>query len=226
VAKIFLVIGLGTFGARTARALYRKGAEVLAIDILEEEVDRIRDDVTQAICADATNDEALERVGAFTTDAAVIAVRRRFDITVLVTHSLKRHGMKEICVRVDSEQEAEAIKTVGATDIIFPERDMAERLATRLMISDLAEQIPLGDNVGIIEVACPKSMVGKTLIELNFRKTIGVTVIALKSLNEKTLAPHIEVAPAPDKALRADQYLLLLGDTRLLGKFKETVAAL
>ncbi|MFP4379198.1 MAG: NAD-binding protein [Candidatus Sumerlaeia bacterium] len=223
MAKSFLVIGLGTFGMQTARALYRKGAEVLAVDIREGEVDEIRDDVTQSVCADATNTRAMEQIGAYSTDAAVVAIRRRFDTTVLVVYGLVQKGFKEIFVRVDSDKEAAAIRAVGASQVIFPERDMAERLANRMMMSDLAEQIPLGDNVGIIELPCPESLIGKSLSELNFRKKYGIMVIALKVASAQEEEPHVDVSPDPEKSLEKFQTLVLLGDSTRLARFKESV---
>jgi trk system potassium uptake protein len=221
MAMNFLVIGLGTFGSETARALYRQGGTVLAIDNDEDVVAHVSDQVTQAVCANATDEEALRAVGAFEVDTAIVALRRHFDITVLVTHTLKKQGLRQILVQVDTSKEADAIKAVGATSVIFPERDMAEQIARRLMVPDLADQIPLGDNVGIIEFPCPAAFVGKTLIELGIRKNHGITVIALKSKPESDGRRTVEAAPSPEEPLEAGQSLVLLGKSDLLSRFKE-----
>ncbi|NQU43493.1 TrkA family potassium uptake protein [bacterium] len=223
MANGFLVIGLGTFGFQTASALYRQGAEVLAVDYDQDAIERISERVTRAVCVDALNEEALKEVGAFDLEMAIIALRRHFDTSVLVTHMLRRRDFKQILVQVDSSREGDAIRAVGATGTIFPERDMAERIARKLMVPDLADQIPLGGDVSIIEIACPREFVGKSLLDLGLRKQYGVTVIALKSRELGSREEKVQVAPSPEEPLEKNQTLVFLGRSDLLSRFKERV---
>ncbi|MCB2153931.1 TrkA family potassium uptake protein [bacterium] len=218
--RTFTIVGMGTFGGQTAKALYEAGAKVLAIDVDEREVERVAEFVTKAYCANVLDEDSIKAAGAFDADAAIIAVRRRFDVTVLATHLFKSHGFKEIIAVVDSTQESSAIESIGATHVVFPERDMAQRLARNLTMPDLAEQIPLGPDVGIIEVHCPASFEGNSLIELNLRKKFGVNVIAIKR-STGTFAERIsiEVAPNPMEALRSGDVLVLLGKSEHLSEF-------
>lgn len=219
--KSVVVMGLGTFGAQTAKAIYEGGVAVLAIDQDQHEIDAIKDHVTQAVCADVLNTEALRAAGAFDVDAAVVALRRHFDTSILVTHTLKKEGIPEIFVRVDTEQEAEAIAVVGATSVIFPERDMAERIAQRILIPGVTENVPLGPDISIVELPIPQSFVGKTLTQLDVRNKHGVTIIAIGATfrgEEK-----IEVAPAPNVPLPAGTELFVLGKTEELNKFRKQV---
>lgn len=219
--KTYLVIGLGTFGFQAAKALCQGGATVLAIDRNDQAIDTISNLVTRAVCTDATNDEALDAVGAFQSDVAIIALRRHFDTTVLVTHNLMQRGVKEILVQVDSEKEGQAVRAVGATSVIFAERDMAERIAQKLLIPDLVDQIPLGDGVGIVEVACPASLAGKTLAQSSIRREYGVTVIAVRSAAEvPSTAERVDVAPAADLELTQGDVLVVIGKSQQLAEFK------
>jgi trk system potassium uptake protein TrkA len=218
-----VVIGLGTFGSETAKTLFEGGAAVLAIDSIEGKIDAISSSVTHAVCADATNMAALRRSGAFDADIAVIALRRHFDTSVLVTHTLKKEGVAEILVQVDTEQEADAIRAVGATSVIFPERDMAERIARRILVPGLADRIPLGGNVAIIEVPIPDRFAGKSLIDLDVQKNYGVIVIAIKS--RQGTSDRVEVAPAPSKPLKAGDSLMLVGKTDKLESFRNAIAS-
>lgn len=221
MSKGYLVIGLGTFGAETARVLYRQGGKVLAVDAQSDRINAFKDDVTLAVCADAKDEQALEVVGAFDLQTAVVALRRHFDTSVLVTYMLKKRGFKEIIVQVDSLAEAEAIKAVGATGVVFPERDMAERIVRRLMVPNLTDLIPLGDDVAIVELPCPKVFAGKTLIELAVRKRYGIDVIALKLPETQDHAGKIRAVPASDIPLEVEQNLILLGTYDLLRRFRE-----
>lgn len=223
--KRFLVIGLGTFGSQAARALYRHGAEVLAVDLDESKVEAVSDRSTRAVCLNALDEEAMESIGAFDVDVAILALRHRFDSTVLVTYNLKQHEIREILVQVDSEKEAEAILAIGATGVIFPERDMADAIVRRMMAPTLADQIPLGDDVGIIEVPCRGDYDGKTLIELDIRKHYQVTVIAIKKSLSKEERQAVEVAPSPDTPLSESDILMVVGKADKLEKFKQAMTA-
>ena len=216
-----VVMGLGTFGSQTARALYRGGANVLAIDRVESKIDDISSSVTKAICVDVTNTDALGSNGAFEVDVAIVALRRHFDASVLATHALKKRGLEEILVQVATEQEAEAILTVGATSAVFPERDMADRIARNILVPGIAEHIPLGADVAIIETPLPHSFVGKTLIDLHLRSKFGVTVIAVTS--HVGGEERVEVAPPADQPLKAGDNLVVIGKTNELNEFRKRV---
>ena len=218
--RTYLVLGLGTFGARAARALYDGGGDVLAVDHDERSVDAVSEVVTRAIVADATDEKALRAVGAFDVTVAVIAIRQ-FDTTVLATHMLARAGVPHIMVRVDSDQEGSAIRAVGATAIIFPERDTAERVASKILMPDLAEQIPLGDNFGIFEIPCPAEFVGRTLAQLDLRRRFGVTVIALKMQAAGGALERAQVSPPPDQPILAENILIVLGETIKVAQFRK-----
>lgn len=220
----FLVVGLSTFGLQTAQALYKGGAMVMAVDGNPDIIDRVQGSISKAVCADVTNEEALLAVGAFDVNVAILGLRRHFDTSVLATYMLKKRNVRTVCVQVDTEQEGQAIRAVGADHVIFPERDMAERLAQRLLRPELADQIPLGENVGLVEVPCPPSFVGKTLLKLNIRKRFGVTVIALKYPPKVPGGREIvEVAPAPDEELKKGCGMVIIGKTEHLSRFRKTV---
>lgn len=222
MGKTYTVFGLGTFGWQTARALYRRGATVLAIDRHPDMIERIKDSVTQAVCADATDLEALTAVGAYEVDAAVVAFRRHFDTSVLVTHALHQHGVRQILVQVNSVQEEEAIRVLGATESIFAERDMAENIARKLTQPSLVDEVPLGDGVGIIKTPCPPDFVGKSLVELNIRRNYGVHVVGLKRMVTEEgpeSGIRMDVAPSPDQPLSRDSELIVLGNDLDLEKF-------
>ncbi|HPO13351.1 MAG TPA: TrkA family potassium uptake protein [Candidatus Hydrogenedentes bacterium] len=222
--KTFVVVGLGTFGAVAASALYKGGATVIAVDHDEKAVNRMKKLSTQAICVDIDNEEALESVGVFDANVVILALRRHFDTSVLATHMFKNHGVNEIVVHVDSEREASAILSIGATETIFPERDMAEHLAQRLLRPELAKQIPLSPDTGIIELPCPDDFVDHSLAELQIRKRFGVTVIAIKRPKPDGGDDKLDAAPSPDDVISSGSTLIVLGKTKHLHKFAETVS--
>ncbi|MBF0114900.1 MAG: TrkA family potassium uptake protein [Magnetococcales bacterium] len=214
----FLVVGLGTFGSRVARALFESGAYVLAVDQDEERVNAIRENSSKAVCCNATNTGAMKAVGAFDVDTAIVAIRNHFDATVLVTHALRKNGIDHLLVQVDNEQEAEAIQTFGATEVIFPPRDMALRIAKRLIHPDLAESIPLAQDVAMIEIACPASFVGRTISDLALRTHFGVNLIGIRHQGHGS--ESLTINPSPDARLHGEDSLIILGNLGQLAKVK------
>jgi trk system potassium uptake protein TrkA len=163
-------------------------------------------------------------VGAFDVDVALIALRHHFATSVLSTHMLRRRGVKDIIAHVESEREGVAIRAVGATAAIFPERDMAERVAQHILVPDLADQIPLGGDAAIIEVVCPKNFVGKSLKDLDVRRNYDVSIIAVKT-RSRTGGERVAVVPSPDKLLRESDVLFALGRIEALERFVRTIGA-
>ncbi len=222
--KTILVIGLGTFGSQAAKALFEGGATVLAVDIDEGAVERVSASASRAVCLDVNDEEALNAIGAFDVDVALIALRHHFATSVLSTHMLHRHGIKDIIVHVESEREGMAVRAVGATAAIFPERDMAERVAQHILLPDLADQIPLGGDAAIIEILCPKSFIGKNLRDLDVRRNHDVNIIAVRS-RTRTGGERVAVVPSPDAPLKETDVLFALGKISTLEDFVRAVGA-
>lgn len=222
MARSFVIIGLSTLGVEAAKALYHAGADVLAMDRRQDLVDDIAAHVTRAVVADATDERAMKAVGAFDCDAAIVALRHHFDASILVTHLFRQRGMKEIVVRVNTEMEAGAVRAVGATQVLFPDRDVGLRLAQHMLSPNLTDQLPLGQDYGIAEVPLPPRLAGKTIIDLDIRRSHGVHVIAVKRPPEKaTDEPQVTIAPEPAVPLKAGEVLVLLGETRRLLRFSD-----
>jgi len=218
----YAVLGLGTFGYQMAVRLQQGGAQVLAVDLNEAVVQRISAHVTKAMCADVSSEEALRNLGVHEADGVIIGMPDHFDVAVLITHHLKEAGVPKILVQVESEAEAGAITVVGATMAILPERDIAYRIAAQLLTPDIADQIPLGEDVSIIEVACPDEWANKTLLELDVRKKHQVYIIGLKRQTGKTSQPvRFEILPPPDQPLKRGDILLVLGKSERLVSFKK-----
>ncbi|MBF0178924.1 MAG: TrkA family potassium uptake protein [Magnetococcales bacterium] len=220
MSHTFLVVGLGTFGGRVAEALFRGGAYVLAVDREEERVNLFRESASKTIRADATDTQAMTAIGAFDVDCAIVALRNHFDATVLVTHALRKNGISRILVQVDNEQEAEAIQIFGATEVIFPPRDMALRLAKRLIHPDLIESLLFGSDFGLIDIPCPEAFVDHTIRELALRTRHGVTLIGIRKASSKGEEEEFLFNISPDTRMEATFHLLLLGNHEQLTRIR------
>lgn len=223
-SKSVVVMGLGTFGVQIAKTLYQGGVNILALDMEQAKVDRMAAWCSKAVCADIRDYDVLKAHGVFDMDIAIIALRQHFDTSVLITNALNKAGVKKIIVQVDTDQEADAIKSVGATHPVFPQRDMAIRIANQLISPSLTDFLSISANISIIEEPVPDKFVGESLIKLNLRRKYGLTVLAIKMENQD--GEHVEVNPNPEAPLEAGNSLLLLGENRHLDIFKKEFSAL
>ena len=205
--KRYVVIGLGRFGFHLARELYERGGEVLAIDRHPATVQKIKDHCSQAVAADATDRETLDALDVASADVVIVGMGAPMDHSILAMLHLKELGAKEVVVKAVTDEHARILRALGATQVIFPERDMAEKLAAGLTTANLMDFLPLGPDHSIIELACPKSFVGKTIRELDLRNAYGVVVVAIKEIIPERLVP----LPRPDFVLKDSDILVVMG---------------
>jgi len=212
----FAVIGLGNFGATLVRALAEDGHEVIAIDRESERVQAVQRYAVQAIIADATQREVLEELGLDRMDAVVVSLGRDLGASVLVTLYLRDLKTKRIVVKIASQDHGRVLERVGATDIVFPERDMALRLAQALTAPNILDFLPLSPEYSIIELAPPKEFIGKSLGQLHLRGRFGISVLAVKQLIPEKLI----VNPGADFVIKDSDILYVLGRQEDVEKLK------
>ncbi len=176
------VIGLSSFGYYLCRYLSEAGTDVLALDIDEDRIDDVKSFVKRAIVGDAKEKATLSRLGLEEFDAVVVSVGESLDASILITMYLRELGVKEILTKALTEDHAKILNMIGASTIIFPERDMAKRIAHTLCHTSLLDYISLGKEYGIIEMAPPRSWIGKSLAELQIRNNYNVQVVMIKEL--------------------------------------------
>jgi trk system potassium uptake protein TrkA len=205
--KQFIVIGLGSFGYNLAESLAGLGHEVLAIDQEERKIESIKENVTHAVCADATDKKILEKFVNVDADAVIIGLNEGMESSTLVSLYMKDMGIKNVIVKALSDDHAKILKAIGATEIIYPEKDVAIRLAERLSTPNLIEHLPLTPEYSIVEITPPESFVGKTLRELELRKKYGFIVIAVKDM----LTDTFYLIPGADFKIRENAALMIMG---------------
>ena len=213
--KSYVVIGLGRFGSEVARRLFEQGCEVLAVDTHSELVQQISQDVTHAVVADARDKDVLRALGVKDFDCAVVAIGGSLGDSVLATMNVKELGVPRVVCKAHDETHRQVLRKLGADQVVIPEQEQAARLAKSLSSYNVLDYIELSDEYGIIEVPEPKSWMGKSLKELNVRAKLGVNILAIKQNDT------INVSPAADYPIGADDILVVLGDTAALEKVQK-----
>ncbi|MGI5920917.1 MAG: potassium channel family protein [Syntrophomonadaceae bacterium] len=210
--KQFAVIGLGRFGESLIGELSRNGCEVLAIDTDRERVNDAADIATHAVQADAMDEQALKSLGIRNFDVVIVAIGHNIQANILATIILKEMGVKTVIAKAQNELHGKVLEKIGADLVIYPERDMAIKLARSLISENILEQVKLSTDYSIMELVAPKSFSGKTLLELKLGEKMGVTVLAIKH-NE-----NIIVAPGREQKISRGDILVTLGNNSDLEK--------
>ncbi|HCD51477.1 MAG TPA: hypothetical protein DEQ34_03450 [Balneolaceae bacterium] len=176
----FAVIGIGAFGSALANKLSEEGAYVIAVDSSMDRLNEVKSVVSDAICFDATDPELLESHGICDVDVAVIAIGESFEPVVLIAMQLLNAGVKEVYGRASTKTQVQILKQIGITDVIHPERQVAERMGVMLVRSGLSDIFDLGEGLALFEVEAPKEMIGYTLADLELRSRYELNLITIK----------------------------------------------
>jgi potassium uptake system protein len=208
--KQFVVIGLGRFGSSIATTLYSLGNDVLVIDKNEDLIQDIASEVTHAVQADATDENALRALGIRNFDVAIISIGGDIQSSVMATLILRELGVKYIIAKGNGELHAKVLYKIGADRVVLPEKDMGVRVAHNIISSSILDYIELSSDYSIMEVKAFEDWVGKDLKSLNLRKKYGINVIAIKK-GEK-----INLNPAADDKVCKDNVIVAIGSKEAL----------
>jgi trk system potassium uptake protein TrkA len=214
--KRFVIVGLGNFGSAAADALHRAGHEVVVVDQNEDAVDRIAQHVSRAAVGDGRSSDVLERIGAKGADAGIVSTGDDIAASILSTMALKDLGVSDLYVKVISRDHARVMERIGVTETIFPERETALALATRVSGKALLNYVRLGADFSIQEMAVPDRWMNKSLRELDLRREFGVIIVGVHDV----LLDQIN-APDPDAVLKESDALLVAGKDDALRRVAE-----
>lgn len=216
--KNYLVIGLGKFGKTIAKTLYENGNTVLAIDTSQELVQQVLDEgiVEDAIVIDATDENALQNIVKDSFDTAFVCIGTNVQDSILVTLMLKDLNVNNIVCKAKTKIQGKVLEKVGATQIVYPEESMGQKIAYSVMNPSVIEYFKFSDEYSIYEVKVNKKFVGKTLMQLDFRHKYLANVIAVKDKDGK-----LDVNPSPNYSFTEQDTLIVLGETKRMGDMIE-----
>ena len=214
--KSFAVIGVGRFGLALIEELVKLEADVLVIDKNFDKIEKIAKMVTNAVCLDSTDIEALKEIGINNYDTVIVATGMNVDNSILTTLILKDLEVKEIFVKVQSEYHARVVEKLGVDSehLVWPEQETGKRLATILISGNFLEYLQLDQDYSFISTNVTKKMIGKNLLELDIRKNFGVNIVAVRR-NEQIIIPSSQTP------FEEGDEILLVGRNDLIEKFTQ-----
>ena len=201
IKKQYAVIGLGRFGTALTRELHAEGAEVLVIDSDQDKVNDIEPFCTQAICADATDEAILEKIGIRNLDVVIVCISDDVESSIFITLTCKQLGVPKVIAKAQNERHRHVLKKIGADMVIAPEEEMGAKLAANLVKPNMIEIMSLSENFRIVEIKTPLKWQHKTLIALNLRNTEKVSIILIKRGDEIIVTPNAQCELLPDDIL-------------------------
>jgi trk system potassium uptake protein TrkA len=225
--RIYAVFGLGAFGYAVCKGLSEKGAKVIAVDNQEKKLNRIKNEVAQAVLIDTSDQEALTNAGLNDIDVAIVAIGDNIDTSILTTTILREMGIPVVISRAVNLIHAKVLKKVGATEVIFIEVEQGERLANRLYAPYIMSFHPISQNYSIAEIVTPKKFEDKSLKELDLRKRYNVNIILIQ---RKTVKINYtgsqsesmqEILPTPNEVLKASDLLIIFGSEEDISKLRD-----
>ncbi len=209
----YAVIGLGRFGISVARRLHEAGQEVLGIDVNEERIDDAELYVTHAVIADSTDEKALSAIGIRNFDCVIVAIGNDIQSSILTVMILKDLGVKKVIAKALGKLHGKVLDRIGADWIVYPERDMGERVANQLLSPNMLNYIELSKEYNIEEIMIPERMAEKSLKELNIRAKYNVSAIAVFRDG------NIIISPSPDEIIHKGDLLVMIGNREDLAEF-------
>jgi len=200
------VLGISNYGFFLSQRLSEMGCEVLVVDKDSQRVRQLQEHVEKAVIGDVTEPQTLDSLQLKEYDVVVLSIGDKMSASLLALLHLVDMGAKHIIAKAVSEEHARILKKIGATEVIFPEKDMAMRTANILSGSNVLDYLPLGEEYGIIELAPDRRFIGKSLRQLDLRSLYHVEVIAVKQVLEgKALVPD------PDFVIKDSDLLVIVG---------------
>ncbi len=222
----FAVIGLGRFGSKLAIALSMSGAEVIAIDKNREVIDLIRDQVGHAVRLDSTDEEALRAQGVHNVDVAIIGMGQKgFEDAILTVVTLRQMGVQQVYARAESLVAGQVFSKVGATEVIYPELESAQRWAYKLIAPQIGEKIDFAPGYSLARIEAPESFDGKTVMDLQLRQRYNVNLVLIKRSDEtrakKTEKGPIIAVPMPGTVVYQGDILMVAGSDADLARLPQ-----
>lgn len=216
--KQFAIIGLGSFGLRMLEELLSITNEIIIIDKDRDIIDKYKDLAKAAYITDAINESALLKIIPAEIDAVIVDLGGKIEVSLMTTNYLKKMGIKEIIVKAQTDEHGEVLSMVGATTVIFPDREAAKRITPMLASSYLFNFMPISANLAMAEVQVNENCIGKTLLDANLRKTFGLNVVAMRKVDKGDFF----FINDPAYCFVEDDILLVAGDEEHINKFSRS----
>ena len=208
------IVGLGRFGYALAMELVHSDADLLVIDKDEEKIKEFREFTDNAVVVSYLDKKTLEETGIQNCDVAIVCIGEQMDTSILTTLNLVSLGIRTVIAKSTSPGHGEILEKIGA-EVVYPERDMAIRLANRLESSRVVDFMQLSEKINISKFRVPYKFIGKTIVEINFRARFNLNIIAIE--NNGDVIENVD----PEYRFRENDTLIVSGSSEAIIRLSE-----
>ena len=216
--KTVLIIGLGRFGRHLATRMAKLGNEVMVVDQDAEVVEKLLPIVTDGKIGDCTDEEVLRSLGVNNYDICFVCTGSSFQSSLEITDQLKVLGGKKVISKADRDIQAKFLLKNGADEVVYPNRDIAEKMAVRCSMNNVFDYVELSQGYSIYEIPPLPKWVGRTVGEVDIRRQYSLSIISTKK------AGKLDMLPGAGHVIEADEHLVVIGlqkdIDRVVGQFK------
>ena len=203
--KSILIIGLGRFGHHLALQMAKQGNEIMIVDESEEKLTDLLPHVTSSVIGDCTNPDVLESLGVSNFDICFVCIGTNFQSSLEITSQLKEMGAKYVVSKANRDIHAKFLLRNGADEVVYPDRDIAEKAAMKYSANHVFDYIELSKEFAIYEIPTPKAWDQKLIRNVDIRARYHVTVLGVKTDDNTSLMPMA------DYCLKAEEHLMVVG---------------
>ena len=216
--KSVLLIGMGRFGHHLCKNLVELGNDVMIIDSDEKSVEDLTPIVTSVLIGDCTNPEVLKSIGVGNYDICFVCIGSNFQSSLEITSLLKDLGAKYVVSKASRDIHKKFLLRNGADEVIYPDRDIAEKTARRFSTDNVFDYIELTHDYSVYEIPPLDKWVGKTISESNIRANYNISILGIKH----PAGDDIMLPPASYKIEEGD-HLMVLGNNDDVEKLLKTL---
>jgi trk system potassium uptake protein TrkA len=222
----YIIVGLGNFGASLAEKLTSQGNEVIGIDTSMTKVDFYKEKISHTICMDSTDEFTVSGLPLKDTDIVIVAIGEDQGANIMTTAIFKNFEVKRLISRAINPLHEKVLQAIGVDEIVHPEEETAERWAKKLCLTNLVDSFEIDPEYSIVEVEVPERHIGKTVREIDFKKTYNILVLTtikkeiVKSiLGRSKQEVKVQGVITSDFVMEKGNILVIFGSNKDLQKF-------
>lgn len=208
------IIGLGRFGYSLAIELASKGKSIICIDKDEKKVKEMLEYTDYAYVSEDLTKETLEELGFKECETIVVCIGEKVDASILTTLNAISLGVKKVIAKAGNEEQGQVLERLGA-EVIYPDKDSADRLAKKILSNNILDFISLNENIEIVEITIPKRYVGIKLADTDIRKRFNLNVIAIER------DENIDINVSPSHVFEEKDVIVVVGNTDSIAEFEK-----